>query len=258
MLFLKGNRKQITKASLRAQHPLTQIFTPPIIIDKIPSLFKRVSCFTSKEYQGAVSVEAAISFSLFLFFLMNVLSLIGLFTLYGKSMEEMHQRGKQLAAYAYSVGSITTTERDVIRLYDIQRQEVPFALISAPAVAVSLQCVVKAWTGYAVEAGDRSEGEEKIVYVTDYGTVYHKSRSCTHLALSVEAVHKNRIAEIRNEGGGRYRTCEYCGERDFLTIVFITGQGDRYHGTLSCRSLKRSIREVYLSSVSLPACSKCG
>lgn len=258
MLFLKGSKIQTTKASLRAQYPTTHRFTPLKNKYTIQSLFKRVSCFTSRSFRGSMSVEAAFSFSFFLFFMINVLALTGLFMRYGKGMEELHQRGKQLAIYAYSGGSPGADEKDLIRLYDIQRQTSAFALIPVPAAALQLQCVVKPWTGYDTVGQGRLRQEEKIVYVTDYGSVYHKSKSCTHLSLSLEGVNKNRIEDLRNEDGGRYKPCEYCSERDFLTIVFITGQGDRYHATLGCQSLKRSIREVYLSSVSLPACQKCG
>ena len=255
MLFWKNRNfiKHVTKASLQAKPPLMQN------AEDLESRPKRVSCFTSREYHASLSLEAAVAFSFFLFFLVNIFSLIRLFHHYGKGLEELQQRGKQLAMYAYAGGSLTDGNDELIRLYNTETVKSVFGMIAAPTAALPIQCVVKPWTGYDVNSSSVGSSEEEIVYITNNREVYHKSRSCTHLSLSIQIADSGKVSRERNQSGGRYYPCEYCGDGGFLTVVFLTTHGDRYHRTLNCRGLKRNIREVYLSQVKeLPVCSKCG
>ena len=95
--------------------------------------------------------------------------------------------------------------------------------------------------------------------MTEYGSVYHKNRSCTHLSLSIQAVASALVSAQRNESGEYYDPCEYCGDKGFVTVVFITSYGNRYHTTAKCRGLKRTVKALRLSEVEgVNACSKCG
>ena len=56
------------------------------------------------------------------------------------------------------------------------------------------------WNGYAIPG---TENDEEYVYVTEDSEVYHRSRECTHLRLSVRRV---EAAEIPKG----YHPCEKC------------------------------------------------
>ncbi len=221
-------------------------------------LSKRASRFTPGGIKASMTVEASMAFSLFLFFLVGVFSLIFLFIHYGEELQNLQQQGKKLAVYAYGTGELLENNDDLIRLRKEERVESPFSLMAMPEGKMVVQCVIKPWTGYDVTGGRGRKEEEVIVYMTEHGEVYHKSPNCTHLALSIKAASFSQMKAERNWSGGRYTACEYCGKQGFATIVYLTEQGNRYHFSLGCQGLKRTVRGVYLSQIpGVPACSKC-
>lgn len=220
-------------------------------------LSKRTSRFTPPKLQASMTVEASLVFSLFLFFLVNVFSLIFLFIQYGEGIKELHQQGKELAVYAYAGKAMEGTD-GLIRLKRTEAVKSPFSLMAMPECKMIVQCVIKPWTGYEMEAGDSPGQEETIVYMAEYGEVYHKSRHCTHLALSVRVAAFSHLAEMRNQSGGRYTPCEYCKDQGSFGVAYVAEQGNRYHFSLGCQGLKRTVKGIYLSQISgVPACSKC-
>lgn len=105
--------------------------------------------------------------------------------------------------------------------------------------------------------GDGS-GEEGWVYITPNGKVYHLTRTCSYLDLSIRPVNKASVGGLRNASGGRYKRCESCGGSGSGT-VFVTDYGDRYHSSLTCSGLKRTVYMVKISEVGgRGVCSKCG
>ena len=249
------------KASLRACH----IQIDPNISDSPTNQkriknrkFKRTFSFAPSEYQASMCLEAAISFSFFLLFMVNVFSVIFLFVTYTKDLSVLQQRGKQAAAYAYvTEGMIGNHENICLQKNRIIKS--PFTLLSTPDCRLHVKCVVKPWTGYDITQGKNREEEDTIVYMTEYGSVYHKNRSCTHLSLSIQAVAWALVSAQRNESGESYDSCEYCGDRGFVTVAFITSYGNRYHTTSKCRGLKRNVKTLRLSEVEgVGPCQKCG
>lgn len=113
----------------------------------------------------------------------------------------------------------------------------------------------KLWTG--VDLSGIKLPETTWVYVTEHGTVYHRSDRCTHLRLSVRDVLREKVSEIRNASGGCYYACEQCRPKG-ADVVYVTTYGERYHGTLDCGALKRQIKTIALDQVEgLDPCSKC-
>lgn len=104
-----------------------------------------------------------------------------------------------------------------------------------------------------------TEEEEDIVYMTEYGTVYHESRACSYLNVVVRSVAYDKIAQERNSFGRKYTLCERCDHREATGSVYISAGGDRYHLVASCPALKRTIEEKNRDEVEgIPACHKCG
>lgn len=102
------------------------------------------------------------------------------------------------------------------------------------------------------------DSDEQIVYIAENGRVYHLSRECTHLKLSITIVSRDELEELRNKNAGKYKECRLCSSKIRVENVYITNYGDRYHVTLDCPGLKRTIQQVTKSQVKdMPLCSKC-
>ena len=114
----------------------------------------------------------------------------------------------------------------------------------------------RAWTGYAVE---NSEDTAEYAYVTENGEVYHLDRNCTHILLSISECDAGDVEGLRNLDGDRYLPCELC-VTDKRGKLFITERGDRYHQSLDCSGLKRTVRTILLSEAQsrYRMCSRCG
>ena len=145
---------------------------------------------------------------------------------------------------------------DLIAAYTVKP---PASIVGFGEFNMYNRTFARAWTGYdnAAAASER-EGDEELVYITPNGTVYHKSVTCTYLKLSIAAVGKTMVENERNESGAKYYPCEECGSIEKNT-VYITDYGTRYHSSLRCSKLKRTILTVPLSEAGgRGACSRCG
>lgn len=219
----------------------------------------KASRFAPCGMKASMTLEASLSFTCFLFFMVNVFSLIFLFIQYGERLEKLQQKGKELAIYAYAAQGVAGEGDEMIYLREAEAVDSPFPILAAPRALLTVQCAVRSWTGYDVTNQGKRGREEEVVYMTNYGEVYHRSRNCTHLALSIKVSPLSLLEKERNQAGARYKPCEYCGAAGFSALVYLTEQGNRYHSTLGCQGLKRTVKGVYLSQIpQVPACHKCG
>lgn len=120
---------------------------------------------------------------------------------------------------------------------------------------------VRAWVGRNGSGGESandSQANPGTVYVTEHGSVYHMDQNCTHIRLSIRRVNRASLGNLRNVYGGRYHACENCGGGSGGE-VYITSDGSRYHSSLHCSGLRRTVREVSVEEVqNLRPCSRCG
>lgn len=115
---------------------------------------------------------------------------------------------------------------------------------------------MKAWNGY--QRPQMENADDRIVYITDYGVVYHEDYQCRYLQLSIRYVPVDDLPGVRNLDGSRYHACEQCVHAASMSGVYITDYGNKYHHSLNCNGLKRTIRAVKISDVTgRSACSKC-
>lgn len=115
---------------------------------------------------------------------------------------------------------------------------------------------VRLWFGDHMGAPE--ETDDPIVYITEHGTVYHSSRSCTHLKLSIRPISSTSIGGLRNGSGGKYHPCEICARDIMPSHVFITDLGSKLHYRIDCSGLKRSVTAIRRSRVGFRRpCSKC-
>lgn len=148
---------------------------------------------------------------------------------------------------------------DLVLTYQLRS---PFGIVKLPGNFFLQRARVRAWTGRILpkeDGGDEGGADEGYVYVTETGTVYHDDPDCTHLKLSIRLVDAGSLASLRNNDGGKYHACEKCGDPSPQGMVYVTNEGNRYHNSLNCSGLKRTVRQVSKDEIgSLRACSKCG
>lgn len=254
----QNNKKQNRKGavSLQTDHSFS------VILHKSILTCKRISfCFLSwlkgqkKETRHAsMTLEAALVLPLFLFAVMNLMSFMEIYRLQSNMNMKLHKAAKEMAVTAATLDSLGPDEC-VDFIYPYQAK--PFAaVVGFSEFTMFSRMRTRIWTGYDnEEAGE--EGEE-LVYITEYGEVYHRSKSCSYLKLSIRAVGLRYISELRNADGACFYACEECGSQCTNT-VFVTSYGNRYHSTLQCSGLKRTITAIPLSqAVGRAPCIKCG
>jgi len=145
-----------------------------------------------------------------------------------------------------------------VELKAVYRMKLPVTLFGDIQYRVVQEAKCRKWTGY--EPGQDTQDEDTWLYYTEHGTVYHASRSCTYLDLSIRGVTYTQAGNSRNKSGGKYHKCEKCGNGSSShAMVYITDYGDRYHSSLTCSGLKRSIYMIRRSKATEKRmCSKCG
>lgn len=140
--------------------------------------------------------------------------------------------------------------------YEFSCEAVFFTEVSFP-VRQSLRFYP--YQGETDEDSFDEETSEDVVYMTEYGTVYHESRACGYLNVTVRSVSASEIAEQRNSSGRRYTLCERCDDEEATGTVYFSEGGTKYHLVASCPALKRTIVEKTREEVEgVPACHKCG
>lgn len=147
---------------------------------------------------------------------------------------------------------------DEVRLKAVYQICLPVRLFRERGIRIVQRAECRKWTGWNPAGG--TEDGDVWVYVAETGEVYHRTKSCTHLDLSVRAVSQDKITWLRNENGEKYRRCTVCAdENENPPKVYITNQGDCYHSDLNCSGIKRTIFMIRLSEVgNRRACMKCG
>lgn len=252
----KSLSKIVSKASLQTWQKIPEIYAKtlkPRVRNK--RNFKRTLFFSSPLTEASMCVEAALSFSFFFFFMINIYSILFLFINYTKELEDLQQRAKREAAYTF-YREENPEEEELIRYEKKMKFSSFVGIIGGFGGIVPVQCVIKPWTGYG-RLEDQGRDEEEIVYITEYGEVYHRDRACTHLSLSVQMISYEKM----RKKGKNFQPCELCLDKKqngFITFVYITDYGERYHRSAGCRSLKRTIQSLPFSKVEgKAACLKC-
>ena len=219
---------------------------------------RRISSYLFSPKEGSVTVEAAIAIPVFLFAILNLLSIILIFGEYSTVLADMHQRAKMLSVHAHVQEDEWEVNNDLIMQTKVIKMEPLITFADFPFARTIVNCRVRKWTGYDVTKVQEEEKKEEWVYITPYGESYHRSRECRYLSLSIKAASVEGIKESRNQSGEIYRICESCKANGITGICFYTEHGNRYHTSLYCSGLKRTVRTVKKTEVgSRHACSAC-
>ncbi len=248
----KCNHRQNTKTLQASSNEFTNAY---IEFPKIIRFPKRMSPVFLKKLRASMTVEASIAIPLFIFFMINLMSLVNVFNLYGTELSKLQQSARTASYMQCNTEDIGADTVTFFKFVPIK----PYIGTVNYATSTTLASMTyRKWTGYNVLSGSTERTEEEYVYITEHGYSYHRSRNCRHLKVTIQAVTLDDIELMRNRSGGRYRPCERCGGNS-TGILFITPEGDRYHSDAACSGLKRTIKTVKLSEVgSRTPCSQCG
>ncbi len=130
------------------------------------------------------------------------------------------------------------------------RIAVPFMPVLTQERSFTIRQKAYVGAGYGQDEADGQEND-CYVYITDNRDVYHSTRACTYLCLSIRACGTKQAVE---EG---YTACEICGH-DETGMVYVTDYGGRFHADRGCSGLKRTVYRVRLSDTGgIGGCSRC-
>lgn len=147
-----------------------------------------------------------------------------------------------------------TGDMEITVEYKVQ---LPVPLFGSPLAEQKETFILSAWTGSRNHIHG-SGGEQDIVYVTDNRSVYHEDPHCTYLELTIRFVPADELDVMRNVWGSRYYACDKCVFGEAMTGVYITEDGTKYHNSLGCSGLKRTIHAVERSETAgMGGCSRC-
>ena len=133
--------------------------------------------------------------------------------------------------------------------------KIPISFFEVKGVSICQKSKSHKWVG------DRTDGKQSdYVYVTKHGTVYHRSRKCHYLDLSIKSADYAQISGMRNKNEHKYSACSGCVVKNYVSgKVYVTDYGTCYHSDLACSGLKRTIYLILLEETGgKRACGKCG
>lgn len=175
----------------------------------------------------------------------------------GKVQNRLNVKGFSDGSISYMRSEIMSS--DMIDLIAVEEIPLLYGFLGKSTLRVMDRARVHAFTGYDNTRGVNSGVNEEIVYITASGSVYHRSRNCSHLKVQVSSVAAGVIENMRSAQGAKYYECEYCHKNSGAGNYYITDYGNRYHTTVNCQALKRDISAVPVSKVSgRSACKSCG
>ena len=206
-------------------------------------------------WKASLTLETALALPTFLFAVTALLYLFSFSSLQAKDYRKLTEKAELLAVTAGEL----TGQNPYITLYDYETAKLPFSVAGFGSRGTVQKVMVRSWVGYTGESF-QAGGKEELVYRTPEGEVYHRSRDCTYLRLTIRSVTSAELPDLRNESGGKYMPCEYCVKKHQAgALVYITDYGSSYHNKNTCQGLKRTIMAVPISQVTgLRSCSRCG
>ncbi len=149
-------------------------------------------------------------------------------------------------------------EEEMVSLKAVFFYRCPIPFFRSFPVKIQVLGQARAWTGYHGKKYGNGAAEE-IVYVTDWESVYHTSRDCTHIQLKIQAVSSLDAQERTNEYGNPYQPCGKCCSGGKVNgTVYITTSGDCYHSSRTCQGLTRHVHAVKKSETeTMRICTRC-
>ena len=254
MLFAKKQRKELLnipkkkflqKCSLRIMSVLQ---TPNTRADPWQK------AFFGTLRKGVLTVELAFVLPLFLMGTLTLIGFMDVMRVQTEKISRLCEKAMEMGVYAYAAGERVP----VIEIPEIYAHRLPVSIVPLPPMVITNRGRVHSWTG--MDHRETLEYEEEMVYMAASGSVYHDNPRCSYLDLSISQASGREAEHLRNQQGARYAPCGSCAKGTApADIIYITGQGTRYHNRVRCSRLKRTVRMVPVSEAQgRSLCSRCG
>lgn len=246
---------------------------------------------------AGMTVEASMALPLFLFFFLHLMGCVEMIRLHGKLTFALWDVGKRLTVYGavaeeaevdlpdigvsylyvekcltgllgkeyldesplaygrkglnFLASEYNEDVVDIALTYEVQPKVTIFPFSYS---RMGNRFLGKTWSGY-----DVTGEEERYVYITLYGEVWHSKPDCTHIYIDIKLASRKNIETMQNDVGDYYRLCELCEEEQWRDVVYYTPQGDCYHKIKECSALIRYVRAIeWNANIPYRACSRCG
>lgn len=257
---LKKGKKERKKERNCSRRYIFSRFSPMNCEKRL--LSEKVSFCTSykKIKKASLCIETAFVLPIFFLASLTIVSFMDLYKLETEHLVELCEKTKTAGMYAYVLNEDGPQD---ISLPDLYAYEPIGGFIRLPKIWHCNIVKVHAWTGktYTEEEREKYKNEnERMVYVTETGSVYHVDPGCTYLDLSIHTEAGNNIQNSTNSYGQHYNACEICSKNQTAAdTVYVTDSGTSYHNLETCSGLKRTVCLVNESQVTgKHVCSRCG
>ena len=238
--------------------------------------------------KGSLTIEAAVALPLFMTGLLTFVSMLLMQLTAMRIQASVHDTAKKLIETLADGHSIATSSvKDMMQdalsdwdlrfvkngkegldmsdsdiddpeyiILDVRCRLIPLTdCFGALSIPLERRCMAHVWCGYDREFFP----DDEYVYITNDSEVFHCDRECSHIRLTVTKTSSDMIGTLRNNSGAKYRPCEYCHPKASDTELYITPEGDRYHKSITCSGLKRTVRAIRRSETGdRRPCSRCG
>ncbi|MFI3236499.1 MAG: hypothetical protein R3Y47_00555 [Lachnospiraceae bacterium] len=174
----------------------------------------------------------------------------------GEGFEEVAENGALGISYLGSYYSEAENEVYIRATYEAG------TVVSLVPMTIGFQTFYysKLWRGYQEDSfSDESEESGEYVYITETGSKYHLTTTCTYLDYDISMVSYQEVQVATTNTGTSYLPCLVCEPQlkegcDY----YITSEGEKYHESLTCSSLKRTVEKILLENVgNRTLCSRC-
>lgn len=249
--------------------------------------------YISYKREGSLSIEAIVIIPLFLIATISIISIINIMRIDIKIRQAIYEEAKVASLKLpydeeYGIDEVSTKIRErlgdevnnspyldkenggidfsksdlsnpeIINITAIYNAKIPFDLFGICSISLSERVVSHSWSGYRNGLNGQYK-EELIVYITENSGVYHLNKECSHIKLNIIKTSGSEVEKLRNSNGEKYKNCKLCKSNIDCNELYITSDGDRYHSSLSCSGVKRTIHAVYISKVrDKRPCQRCG
>lgn len=105
------------------------------------------------------------------------------------------------------------SDTSILTLQASHRVQLPPGLGWFHPVEITQKKTVRGWTGFSGRRGSGAGQMDQVVYVTDYGTVYHRELGCRYLHVSVRQESLAHTESLRSNDGSRYYPVSGAGRR---------------------------------------------
>lgn len=135
--------------------------------------------------------------------------------------------------------------------------KLPISLFGKQYFFIKQEKHFRKWIG-EYETDGNNQAETAYVYVTENGSVYHKTNTCRSLNLDVQQTAIAEIEKLRGYDGQKYYPCSMCSEKKNVKHVYYTNYGHLYHADIGCSAIKRTIKKIALAEVGIKTpCKYC-